>query len=239
MANKGFTLLELSIVIVIIGLIVAGISAGQSLVRQSQLRSVISFTGNVETAVNSFVLQYDALPGDISNAYDFWGTAFSCTDALAAWTAGTGCNGDGDGYIETFSGAGLQESYRAWGQLSYLGLMDGSFTGNYGNNAVCTPGTTAPEILTTGGAYISGAASTGYGSGSFLQYGAVVTNNNCYGALFTPPEAKSLDEKLDDGDAGEGRMRSDNGPGGSSNCLASGDYDLSYNDLQCWILYRL
>lgn len=60
--RQGFTLLELSIVIVIIGLIVAGISAGQSLVRQASLRSVISDVDKFRTAKNSFKLAYDANP---------------------------------------------------------------------------------------------------------------------------------------------------------------------------------
>ena len=62
MSKKGFTLLELSIVIVVIGLIVAGISAGQSLVRQASLKSLISERDQYTTAVNTYKLQYNALP---------------------------------------------------------------------------------------------------------------------------------------------------------------------------------
>ncbi len=40
--KMGFTLIELSIVIVIIGLIVAGIIGGQSLVRQAKVRPIIT-----------------------------------------------------------------------------------------------------------------------------------------------------------------------------------------------------
>ena len=70
---NGFTLLELSIVIVIIGLIVAGISAGQSLVRQAQIRGLTNEVAQMEVAFNSFRLQYDAIPGDMANAGDYWG----------------------------------------------------------------------------------------------------------------------------------------------------------------------
>jgi prepilin-type N-terminal cleavage/methylation domain-containing protein len=60
----GFTLVELSIVIVVIGLIIGVVTAGQSLVRQAQIRSVLNDVNKYKTAWNAFKLQYDALPGD-------------------------------------------------------------------------------------------------------------------------------------------------------------------------------
>lgn len=88
MRQSGFTLLELSIVIVIIGLIVAGISAGQSLIRQAGVRGVISDFDTLTTALNTFKLQYDALPGDMDNASDYWSTDCDPTP--------TNCDGNGN-----------------------------------------------------------------------------------------------------------------------------------------------
>ena len=63
-SKRGFTLVELSIVIVIIGLIVAGVTAGQSLVRSAKLQSLVSKINEYSTAYNSFYLQYNSLPGE-------------------------------------------------------------------------------------------------------------------------------------------------------------------------------
>jgi prepilin-type N-terminal cleavage/methylation domain-containing protein len=62
----GFTLVELSIVLVIIGLIVGGILVGRDLIRASEVRSSVSQLEKLDTAVNAFRLKYEALPGDIS-----------------------------------------------------------------------------------------------------------------------------------------------------------------------------
>lgn len=70
---SGFTLVELSIVIVIIGLIIAGITAGQSLVKTSQLRSNGSKLIQYESAIIQFKYQYLAFPGDMKNATSYWG----------------------------------------------------------------------------------------------------------------------------------------------------------------------
>lgn len=64
--TKGFTLVELSIVLVIIGLLVGGIMIGKSLIGSSEIRAQISQIETFKTAANSFKLKYGALPGDIS-----------------------------------------------------------------------------------------------------------------------------------------------------------------------------
>jgi prepilin-type N-terminal cleavage/methylation domain-containing protein len=92
--ESGFTLVELSIVTVIIGLVVAGVVAGSSLTRQAQLRKAVTQVNQIKAAYNSYMLQYNALPGDHNQATNYWGTAGDCTAVDPSVTAT--CNGDGN-----------------------------------------------------------------------------------------------------------------------------------------------
>jgi len=65
---NGFSLAELSIVLVIIGLLVGGISGGQKLILQSKIHAQISELKKYDVAIQSFNLAYDALPGDMIDA---------------------------------------------------------------------------------------------------------------------------------------------------------------------------
>ena len=62
--KSAFSLIELSIVLIIIGLLIAGITGGASLIKSSELRSVMSEAKSYQVAVNSFYTQYDSYPGD-------------------------------------------------------------------------------------------------------------------------------------------------------------------------------
>lgn len=70
--QNGFTLVELSIVIVIIGLIVAGVVGGQTLVTQAKFRAIVNDFNKYNVAVNAFMLEYNEKPGDMANATSFW-----------------------------------------------------------------------------------------------------------------------------------------------------------------------
>ncbi len=61
----GFTLIELSIVLVIIGLLIGGVLVGRDLVNSAALRAQISQIEKYNTAVNTFRVKYGYLPGDI------------------------------------------------------------------------------------------------------------------------------------------------------------------------------
>ena len=89
--KSGFTLVELSIVLVIIGLIIGGVLVGQDLIYAANVRAQITQIEQLETAINTFKVKYNCLPGDCLNAQDFFGTTSPAGDAIN--------NGNGDGRI--------------------------------------------------------------------------------------------------------------------------------------------
>lgn len=128
--RTGFSLVELSIVLVILGLLVGGILAGQSLIRASQLRSVAVEYDRYRTATLAFRDKYFAIPGDFSNATGFWGKddAYCAGDSGTASATGT-CNGDGNARLSPGSASTTGEILQFWRQLALAGLIDGNYTG--------------------------------------------------------------------------------------------------------------
>jgi prepilin-type N-terminal cleavage/methylation domain-containing protein len=68
---QGFTLVELSIVLIIIGLIISGVLAGKSLIKSSQINAVIKEYNSFNLAINSFYIKYDGIPGDFDEAVEY------------------------------------------------------------------------------------------------------------------------------------------------------------------------
>ncbi|MEO8341734.1 MAG: prepilin-type N-terminal cleavage/methylation domain-containing protein [Nitrospirota bacterium] len=71
--TTGFTLVELYIVLVIIGLLVGGVLAGKTLIQQAEIRAAASQLQQMETAYRTFQTKYGCIMGDCSNATDFFG----------------------------------------------------------------------------------------------------------------------------------------------------------------------
>ncbi len=220
MKNSGFSLLELSIVLVIIGLIAGGIVAGSSMIRAAELRAVATEFTQYQTAVNTFRDKYLGLPGDLKNAEQFWGTAHA-TDATCITTASTGietCNGNGDGNM-LFSTRSA-EPYRFWQHLANAGLVSGAFNGASGANNVyydADIGENIPESKLSGagwhayrhnssGAYGGDTASFEGNFGNFFFYGGNQTTDLPTDTILTSTEAWSLDKKIDDGKPAQGNV---------------------------------
>src|SRR5258708_18208577 len=72
--EKGFTLVEIAIVLVIIGLLLGGILKGQEMITQAKIKNVINDFNGVTVAVTSYQDRYSALPGDDGNATTRWTT---------------------------------------------------------------------------------------------------------------------------------------------------------------------
>ncbi len=195
--QRGFSLVELSIVLVILGLLTGGILAGQSLIRAAEVRKYSTQAANYMTAVHTFRDKYFALPGDMANATSFWGrdnTAGTMCAAQPGTALATGtCNGNGAG---TISEVGI-EIAAAWRHLSLAGLIEGNYDGHY--TVPQQPGVNAPATP-------NGAPWAMFAEGSTLIYGqainqrtALMTQSSGGVHAFRPEEMWNLDTKMDDG----------------------------------------
>lgn len=211
--ERGYSLVELSIVLIIIGLLVGGVLAGQSLIQSARIKNTVSEADNYKKAVLAFRDQYQYLPGDIPNAASIWGPA----DGGSGNSAGcstiqstdiTTCNGDNDGRIES-TGAGSPassvERLRLWQHLSNAGFIEGQYTGAYDAGSIVI-GQTNPETPLGGAYQIHYQGSPLFGrTGHFVKFGAIgSTTTGANDGLISPKDAVKIDRKYDDGQADSG-----------------------------------
>ena len=203
--NHGFTLVELSIVIIIIGLIVAGVVSGQSLIKQSQIRQQLSDITNYRVSFNTFKLQYSALPGDMINASSYWS---ACTDST-----GNTCNGNDNSQI-TYAGL---EGMRAWQHLFLSGILPQNFSGINASTATeSVAGLNAPEGRVSNSCVTVDFESGSWGSNNsknILIVGSPTSSDACITSAFVPADAINIDRKSDDGISGTGNTTVTNGNG--------------------------
>jgi prepilin-type N-terminal cleavage/methylation domain-containing protein len=119
--QSGFTLIEIAIVLVIIGLLLGGLLKGQELITNARVRNIISQQDGIKAAYFAFQDRYRGIPGDYPQAQ-----AAANIPGIAALNGGAGVGGNGDGVVANTATA--TESVLAWVHLSHAGLITGSYT---------------------------------------------------------------------------------------------------------------
>jgi prepilin-type N-terminal cleavage/methylation domain-containing protein len=183
--QKGFTLVEIAIVLVIIGLLLGGILKGQEMITQAKIKNVIADFSGVSAAYHGYQDRYRAIPGDDPGAM--------------RWA--TGLEGNGNGIVggtynntcPTGTGkpaAGTFESCLFWNDLRLAGFVAGS-------------GTQQPFNAVTGLLGVqtgNGAATPAAALGGFVSL--IICSANLPDKI-----AIAVDTQMDDGAVDKGTVR--------------------------------
>ena len=251
--RHAFSLVELSIVLVILGLLTGGILAGQSLIRAAELRAISTEYQRYIAAGHAFRDKYMGIPGDFRDGTKFWGrqtTNANCvTNSGAAENLTTGvCDGNGNGRIDSGgSAASPKEGFQFWRQLVMAGLIEGTYNGTAGSgSSVHTSTSNAPSSRLSSGlwfvadrdALMATSASVFFDitHGNALQIGGLDASGSPYRAIITPEEAWNTDTKMDDGRPGRGKVvaaRWDDCTDATANTQIDASYLLSDNTKLC------
>jgi prepilin-type N-terminal cleavage/methylation domain-containing protein len=185
--QRGFTLVEIAIVLVIIGLLLGGVLKGQEMITSAKVRNLADQGSAIKTAFFAFQDRYRAVPGDYSVA--------STNINGVAGGAGGG-NGDGNGLVNTNNDRGL-----FWLHLAASGFLTGNFDGQaQANNLNCPP----DRCLTNS-----------YGAPMMFSFGQFAdgSNRNAHelmtGRSIPVDVLAELDRKIDDGIPRAGTFQTD------------------------------
>lgn len=237
----GFTLVELAIILVIISLIVGGIIAAQSVIRSTQIVTVATEIDDYRVAITLFKDRYKSKPGDMSDAFDYFGNDCGSND-----TSSTGCNGNDDGIIGESDG----ERLKAWKHLQLAGTVTGNYSGTeasgsiYGAISTNIPGSTIDNAGYMFNDDIPAAQNSFLPEVDHLLLGSDNDGSGDFeGPAIDPVFAQAVDLKVDDGKAYSGLTVSTNGDG-STGCIttpnsANGDYDLSTELVNCTLRFYI
>ena len=186
--QSGFTLVEIAIVLVIIGLLLGGILKGQELINSARVRNMADQNSGIQAAYFGFIDRYRQVPGD-------WAQAAA---AQAIGDATVTLGGNGNGRIDNT----LAEAAAVFSQLSKSNFLGGGFT-----PATAAPGSEALYISTV-------ASPINAFNGSLIltrnagYSGTTSTRLNLHMGVNVPVSiARELDIKVDDGLPNTGVLR--------------------------------
>lgn len=226
--QRAFTLIEMSIVVAVIGLLMGGVLVGKNMYRTAKLQQTVANASQFGNALRSFRSTYNSMPGDMHNATDYWGaaggvapyTGVDCTaiNSLTLTDIRNTCNGTGNGVVGETAGTHY-ERFRAYQHLANASMIAGRYTGvtTAGGTARYTAGVNSMAGPLSNSIYgfahvrnNSGSASGTFGGAYFgtVVIGAQTTDTflNYGGPLFTANETSNIDQKVDDGMPGTGDM---------------------------------
>ncbi len=248
--RKGFTLIEMSIVLLIIAFIIGGIIGGQEMIKAARLQRVGKEAYEIRDAVAIFQDKYQGLPGDLANANSLWANS-GCTDTADHTNP---CSGDGSGTIRfnksilAYTAANGQEIPRFWQHLNlaqmfpgnYTGLLDGGFVAGVNMPSAPLDGTYWQVSWRT--AFIQAGAGGTWIRGQYSSIGNMVALESPLGGLLAV-DAKAIDSKLDDGIAYTGRIFSaatgDNMACPKYDNLTPFDYITTMNSRDCVLRFNI
>lgn len=247
-SSQGFTLLELSIVLVIIGLLVGGVLVGQDLIKAASLRATVSQYEKYGASLNTFRLKFGGVPGDLLG-----GGAYGL-DEFATPDIGMG---DGDGYIQgdgdAATGPAFGETLMFWRHLSQANLIEGAYGSPGGVNAIDLDSGEVTGPVTTAAQVAGNFPAAKLGNGNyFIVYSEDASNyfqilgvTGITGTALTsapqitPREAYDIDSKVDNGVPNSGRVTAmdgaavntppSTGGSGAGDCVTVTDETGTYN----------
>ncbi len=175
--QKGFTLVEIAIVLVIIGLLLGGVLKGQEMIYNAKVKNVQSQLKEMSAAYYTYMDKYKALPGDDAAASSRWTGAPN----------GGGNGGIAGGYCDTAA----EESCYLWRHLRYANIISG-------NAADAVPATMVPKHAFGGNLNMFNGT---YAIGGLNQSGLWITLQNMESV-----GAEAIDRQIDDGQCTTGSM---------------------------------
>jgi prepilin-type N-terminal cleavage/methylation domain-containing protein len=265
--SSGFTLIELSVVLIIVGLLVGGVLVGRDLIRQSEIRSVFSDLEKIQSSILAFQSKYNYLPGDFDRAERFWGSdpggcPPSVVTASNTTPKSTTCNGNANGKIDTAGWVACgaaptafqQEPFRLWQHLANAGLYSGLYSGVQGSNNARSGivGVNIPkssklpqigyQLMNFDGVQPAGgtAATSWFDDTYYYVIFIGRQSTDCSATQGYEPnqpfvsatEARSTDQKFDDGRPGTGTLRTLTNIA-QSNCNDGSDYSSNSTTSSC------
>lgn len=234
-SEKGFTLVELAIVMIIIGVLLGGVLKGQEMITNARVTTTAKDMESFSAATNTFQDQYRDMPGTMPNATTRLadcGNFAACQDVTAAMPR-----------IGTAQAAGPTTAF--FGQLLAAGLISG-FDGS-NNGAAAAFGTSHPTAPVGGGFVAGNSAGTAVANSGFAQALATgrfylgLSNSTAQMAagqgIVTAEQASVIDTRLDDRNPQTGYVL---GQDLAANCVATAG-DATYTGAQnpCVIIFRL